>query len=212
MSSNSISTLEELREIYGPWRPESMAVLCELPSLDAHHQNFIALSPLLLLASVDAKGLPDVSPRGDLPGFVAAPDEHTLIIPDRPGNKKILTLSNIVENPNVAIIFFVPGRTDSLRVTGKAGITTDPARLTPLAVEGKVPKTAIVVAVEKAWFHCGKALLRSQIWSSEAQVAPGAMPTLGTMLADQIAGLNAVDADRQLESAIKTKLWGEPDS
>jgi PPOX class probable FMN-dependent enzyme len=210
MSTHTISSIETLREIYGSPPPDSLAVRCVLPDLDTHHRAFIALSPFLVIASADAQGMTDVSPRGDLPGFVAVLDALTLLIPDRPGNKKLVTLSNIVENPHVALIFFVPGRVDSLRVNGQAQITTDPTLLAPLAVQGKPPKSGLVVTVTQAWLHCGKALIRSQLWESEAQVAPDALPTLGQMIADQIVGVDAAAADARLEQANKTRLWGEP--
>ena len=121
-----------------------------------------------------------------------------------------MTLSNILENPYVALIFFVPGRNDSLRVNGSARITTDSALLAPLAAQGKSPRSALIVTVEQAWLHCGKALIRSRLWDTEAKVTPSALPTLGKMLADQIAGVDAAEADALLESANKTRLWGEP--
>src|SRR3954471_9815664 len=136
MGAQFVSTLVELRSIYGTLHPESVAVRCVLPQLHKHHRAFIALSPFVVIASTDAQGLSDVSPRGDIPGFVAAPDDHTLLLPDRPGNKKLETLSNILENPNVALIFFIPGRNDCLRVNGLARITTDPVLLDPFAVQG----------------------------------------------------------------------------
>ena len=212
MSIHTVSTVTELRAVYGTPPPNSLAVRCVLPRLDEHHRAFISLSPFVVIASANAQGLPDVSPRGDLPGFVAAPDDHTLLLPDRPGNKKLLTLSNILENPNVALIFLVPGREDSLRVNGTAQITTDPTLLAPLAVQEKNPRSALIVTVEQAWLHCGKALIRSRLWEAEAHVAPDALPTLGKMLADQIAGVDAAEADARLESANKNKLWGEPGS
>jgi PPOX class probable FMN-dependent enzyme len=205
---SAVSTVTDLRAIYGTPSPNSLAVRCVLPCLDEHHRAFIALSPFVVIASADAQGFPDVSPRGDLPGFVAVPDDHTLLLPDRPGNKKLLTLSNILENPKVALIFLVPGREDSLRVNGRAQITTDPTLLAPLAVQGKDPRSALIVTVEQAWLHCGKALIRSRLWEAEAHVAPDALPTLGKMLADQIAGLDAAEADARLEND-KNKLWGE---
>jgi uncharacterized protein len=207
MRSDTISGLEELREIYGSPSADSLAVRCVPPTLDQHHRAFIALSPFLVMASADAQGRTDVSPRGDLPGFVAVRGEHTLLIPDRPGNRKLVTLSNIVENPHVALIFFVPGRVDSLRVNGQARITADPALLAPLAVQGKSPQSALVVAVEQAWLHCGKALIRSQLWEPGAQVGPDALPTLGCMLADQIASVDAAEADARLESGYRNRLW-----
>src|SRR5262245_45367534 len=211
MSNHMVSMVTDLRAIYGTPSPNSLAVRCVLPRLDEHHRAFIALSPFVVIASADAHGRPDVSPRGDLPGFVAVPDDHTLLLPDRPGNKKLLTLSNILENPNVALIFFVPGREDSLRVNGRAQITTDPILLARLAVQGKDPRSALIVTVEQAWLHCGKALIRSRLWEAESHVAPDVLPTLGKMLADQIAGLDAAEADARLEND-KKKLWGEPGS
>jgi len=210
MSTQTVSTPAELRTIYGTPPADSLAVRCVLPHLDKHHRAFIALSPFVVIASADAQGLSDVSPRGDLPGFVAAPDDHTLLLPDRPGNNKLETLSNILENPNVALIFFVPGRNDSLRVNGRARITTDPALLDPLAAQGKSPRSALIVTVEQAWLHCGKALIRSRLWDTEAKVAPDALPTLGKMLADQVAGVDAAQTDARLENANKNRLWGEP--
>ncbi len=212
MTAHTISTPTELRELYGFPPDNSLAVRCVLPSLDQHHRAFIALSPFIVISSADANGMTDVSPRGDLPGFVTVLDEQTLVIPDRPGNKKLVTLSNILGNPNVALIFFVPGRVDSLRVNGKVRITTDPTLLAPLAVQEKSPKSGLVVTVEQAWLHCGKALIRSRLWELETQIAPDALPTLGQMLADQIAGVDADKADARLESNAKNKLWGEPEA
>jgi PPOX class probable FMN-dependent enzyme len=209
MTMHTVSTSAALREIYGTPRPDSYAVHCVLPHLDKHHRAFIALSPFLVIASADAQGRPDVSPRGDLPGFVAVLDEHTLVIPDRPGNKKLITLSNMLANPEVALLFCVPGRVETLRITGKVEITTDATLLVPLAVQGHVPQSGVVVTVAYAWLHCGKALIRSRLWDHEAQVAPDALPTLGCMVADQIPGVKAADADARLESANQTKLWGE---
>jgi PPOX class probable FMN-dependent enzyme len=209
MSIQFISTLVELRTIYGTPHADSVAVRCVLPQLDKHHRAFIALSPFVVIASTDAQGLSDVSPRGDVPGFVATPDDHTLLLPDRPGNKKLETLSNILENPNVALIFFVPGRNDSVRVNGRARITTDPALLGPLAVQGKSPCSALIVAVEQAWLHCGKALIRSRLWDTEAKVKPDALPTLGKMFSDQVSGVDAAQADARLENGNKNRLWGE---
>jgi len=206
-TDNIISTITALREIYDTPAPDALAVRCVLPHLDRHHRAFIALSPFLIIASANAHGMPEVSPRGDLPGFVAVLDEHTLVIPDRPGNKKIVTLSNIVETPYVALIFFVPGREEALRINGTAQITTDPALLTPLAVQGKEPKSALLVTVAYASLHCGKALTRSRLWESDAQVAPDALPTFGQMLADEIAGVDAATTDARLGNVYKHGLW-----
>ena len=210
MPAHSISTLSELRALYPAPPANSLATRCVLPQLDRHHRAFIALAPLLTIASADRHGVPDVSPRGDLPGFVAVRDARTLVIPDRPGNKKLLTLTNVLENPSVALIFLVPGRTESLRVNGRARISTDPALLAPLAVQGKSPVSALVVTVELAWLHCGRALIRSRAWDAAAHPHADALPTLGQMLADQIAGLDVADAEARLEKANGALLWHEP--
>jgi len=209
MSAHIVSTLEGLRAIYPPPPADSIATRCVFSHLDRHHRAFIALSPFLTIASADRHGTPDVSPRGDMPGFVSVPDARTLVIPDRPGNKKLLTLTNVLENRSVALIFFVPGRTESLRVNGQAEITRDPARLTPFAVQGRAPASALTVAVELAWLHCGRALIRSRLWEAESQVEPDALPSLGQMLSDQIAGLNAADAEARLAKANGPMLWHE---
>jgi uncharacterized protein len=211
MGQNVVSTNPELRSIYGSPPPNSLAIRCMLSELDRHHRAFIALSPFVVIASADRQGAPDVSPRGDLPGFVAVPEPRTLIIPDRPGNKKLVTYSNILENPAVAVIFFVPGRTESLRVNGRARINTDPSLLASLAVGGKTPLSALVVTVELAFFHCGRALIRSRLWHEEAQAASDALPTLGQMLADQIAGIDPAEAEARLDRA-NGMLWSEPAS
>ena len=122
----------------------------------------------------------------------------------------MLTLTNILENPSIALIFFVPGRTESLRVNGEARITTDPARLAPFAVQGKPPLSALIVAVELAWLHCGRALIRSRLWDATSHVDPDALPSLGQMLADQIAGVDAAEAEARLAKANGPMLWNEP--
>jgi uncharacterized protein len=208
MSKQCISTAQEMRAIYGAPPAESLAVRCVLPRLDRHHKAFIALSPFVVIASADAQGEPDVSPRGDLPGFVAIIDDHTLLLPDRPGNKKLETMGNILENQHVALIFFVPGRDDTVRVTGLACITTEPFVLNRLAVQGKIPQSAIRVTVKQAWLHCGKALIRSRLWNPDARVKASALPSLGKMVADQVAGADAAQTDARLEDANKNELWG----
>jgi uncharacterized protein len=212
MSPNSISSVDGLRQIYPSPPANSLAIRCVLPRLDRHHCAFIALSPFLMVASVDRHGSPDVSPRGDRPGFVAVLDAQTLVIPDRPGNKKLLTLTNILAKPEVSLIFLVPGRTESVRVRGTAQLTTDPDLLASLAVDGKTPLSGLIVSVTRAWLHCGRALIRSRLWEPDAQVGRDALPSLGRMLSDQIAGVDAADAESRLERANGELLWGEPTS
>ncbi len=207
MSAYTITTLAELRELYSAPSPTALANRCIFPTLDSHHRAFIALSPFVVISSASGAGLADVSPRGDQPGFVAVCDERTLLIPDRPGNRKIETLRNVIENPQVALVFLVPGRVETLRVTGQAVITTDPALLAPTSVEGKAPKCGILVTVEQAYFHCGKALVRSRIWEPASQTAAATLPSFGCMMADQIAGIDAGDVDTGIAEYYQTTLW-----
>ena len=210
MDVHGIDSLGGLRDLYGPLPEGSLARRIVFPQLHRHHRAFIALSPFVVIASADREGRPDVSPRGDLPGFVAVPDDQNVVIPDRPGNRKLLTLTNLLENPAISLIFFVPGRTESLRINGQARVTTDPDLLQPLAAFGKLPQSALVVAVELAWLHCGRALVRSRLWEPEARVVPDALPTLGSMIAEEIGGIDAREAEARLERANTALLWGEP--
>jgi PPOX class probable FMN-dependent enzyme len=191
MSAYTITTLAELRELYSAPSPTALANRCIFPTLDSHHRAFIALSPFVVISSASGAGLADVSPRGDQPGFVAVCDERTLLIPDR----------------NVALVFLVPGRVETLRVTGQAVITTDPALLAPTSVEGKAPKCGILVTVAQAYFHCGKALVRSRIWEPASQTAAATLPSFGCMMADQIAGIDAGDVDTGIAEYYQTTLW-----
>jgi len=131
------------------------------------------------------------------------------VLPDRPGNKKLMTLTNVLENAAVSLIFFVPGRTESLRVNGRVRITTEPAVLAPLAAYGKPPQTALVVAVERAWLHCGRALIRSRLWEPGSYPAPDALPSLGVMITEQIGDIDAGEVEAKLAQANTVLLWDE---
>ncbi|WP_018260529.1 pyridoxamine 5'-phosphate oxidase family protein [Methylobacterium sp. WSM2598] len=196
---------EAIRRHYG--EPSPRAVNKQLARLDAHARAFIALSPFLVIASADAAGRGDATPRGDAPGFVAAPDDATLVIPDRPGNRRVDTMLNVAENPQVGLLFLVPGIDEMLRVNGRARLTTDPALLAPLAVAGRAPVAGLIVAVEEVFFHCGKAAMRAQLWAPEARVERARFPTLGCILADQIAGEDAAEAERAIEESYRTRLY-----
>ncbi|HEX4259974.1 MAG TPA: pyridoxamine 5'-phosphate oxidase family protein [Acetobacteraceae bacterium] len=194
-----------LRAHYG--EPSALAVAKQMPHLDRHARAFIALSPFLVIASADAEGHADATPRGDAPGFVAVADDATLLIPDRPGNRRIDTLLNVAANPRVGLLFFVPGIAETLRVNGRARFTDDAALLAPLAVGGRAPVGGIEVAVEEVFFHCGKALIRADLWNPEKRVERGKFPTLGRVLADQIASLDAAAAEQSLAEAYRSRLY-----
>jgi PPOX class probable FMN-dependent enzyme len=166
--------------------PSRLSLLKELDHLDANCRRFIGLSPFLCLATARPDGLADNSPRGDAPGFVEVVDERTLMIPDRPGNNRLDSMANIVANPNVGLLFLIPGVTETLRVNGRARIVTDPDVLARFEVRGRAPKAAILVEVVEAFLHCSKALIRARLWEPDAKVDRKVLPTLGRMIADVV--------------------------
>ncbi|TGD98962.1 pyridoxamine 5'-phosphate oxidase family protein [Methylobacterium nonmethylotrophicum] len=178
-----------------------------LPRLDGHARAFIALSPFLVVATADAEGRADASPRGDAPGFVQVLDDATLLIPDRRGNNRADSFANLLAAPGIGLIFLVPGITETLRVNGTARITTEAALLAPLAAQGKVPQTGLVVSVREAFFHCGKAVMRARLWDPEAQVPRESFPSLGRVLAEQTEAIGVAEAERLMEEAYRTRLY-----
>ena len=134
-------------------------------------------------------------------------DDETLLIPDRLGNNRVDTIGNLLARPGVGLIFFVPGLNETLRVNGTSRITTDPALLEPLAVNGKVPRSGIVISAEEVYFHCGKALIRSDLWNPEKQLRRSEFPSLGRILADQIGGISAEESERMTAESYRTRLY-----
>jgi hypothetical protein len=179
-----------------------------MPRLDKHSRAFIALSPFLCISTAAETGKADVSPRGDPPGFVQVLDDETLLIPDRSGNNRLDTFSNIIANPNVGLIFFVPGMEETLRIDGTAEIVAEHPALQNCAVNGSVPDTGILVRVGHAHLHCAKALKRAKLWDAEAQIDRKSFPTLGKMITDQVAALemSAEEADERIDEGY-TKLY-----
>lgn len=193
-----------VRAHYGT--PSEMSLAKELKRLDQHCRAFIALSPFVVLASADAQGRCDASPRGDAPGFVTVLDDRTLAIPDRTGNKRVDTMLNLTENPRLGALFLVPGVNETLRVNGRARISLEPELLAGMAVNGKPPNAATLIDVEEVYFQCAKALLRSELWNPDKRVPKGAFPSLGRVLADQIKGAEAEQAEAErLEQAIEER-------
>jgi PPOX class probable FMN-dependent enzyme len=178
-----------------------------LDRLDHFCRDFIALSPFLVLASSDSEGRADASPRGDGPGFVQVLDEKTLLIPDRRGNNRVDSFGNVLSSPGVGLVFFVPGINETLRVNGRARLTRDTALLEPTTVQEKTPKLGLLVEVDEAYFHCGKALIRSKLWAQDAQIERGSFPTLGRIVAEQTRAVDAAEADANLEEAYRTRLY-----
>lgn len=202
---DTIRSEDGLRAIYGT--PGNLAAGKQLDRLDVHARRFVALSPFLVISSQGPDGLGDVSPKGDAPGFVQVLDDRTLLIPDRPGNNRLDTLSNLMTNDGVGLLFLIPGVCETLRVNGRARVVTDAELLEPTAVRGRLPATGILVAVAEVYLHCAKALVRSKLWEDDHKIERRTLPSLGQMLADQIAGLDAAGADARIEDSLKNKLY-----
>ena len=194
-TGHRITSVEQLREQVGAPRQRSLDK--QLAHLDPHCKAFIERAPFMLLGTSGSDGRCDVSPKGDGPGFVRILDEHTLAIPDRPGNKRFDSLSNILDNPHVGLLFIVPGLDETVRVDGTAELLQDPELLQTLAVEGKPPLLAIVVHVEEAYLHCARSFLRGKIWDQTRFVAKQDWPTISRVIADQTRPAGRSDAEHE---------------
>lgn len=192
---------QQLREIMG----ETMELTIRKAGteLDSHSRDFIARSPLLCIGTANAQGRADVSPRGDRPGFVQVLDDNWLYIPDRPGNNRLDTMTNIIENPNVGLLFMVPGFNDTLRVNGKAYITGDETLADGSRVNGRAPKIGILVEVSEVFLHCAKAFIRSGLWKPESIQDRNEMPSLARMILDRAASLASPPSPAEIEEADK---------
>jgi PPOX class probable FMN-dependent enzyme len=184
----------------------TLAALKSLGALDRHAQDFIRRAPFICLGTQNLDGKADVSPRGDPAGFVKILDQRTLAIPDRPGNNRLDSLTNILANPSVGLLFIIPGFDDTLRVNGRASLTTDPELLTSMAVNGRTPKLAIVVKVSEVFLHCAKAFRRSHLWNPDHFQDRGAMPSLMKILLDQTTGAPGDDDEmRELDDGLEVE-------
>ena len=184
----TITSQAQLRELMGePVHP--IVVAKTMSALDGHCRTFIARSPFVLISSADGDGRMDISPKGDPAGFVRVLDDHTLAIPDRPGNQRFDTLRNLIDNPRVGLIFLIPGKRETLRVSGTARIVTDLALRETMAIKGKSPALVLVVDVEEAFFHCAKCMIRSAMWQPDQWPSLEGLPSL----AEAMKGAPAVD-------------------
>ena len=198
--------MSSLRECYSE-QPSERARLKVQRTLDGHMRSFIALSPFVCLGSSSDAGA-DVTPRGDQPGFVHVLDDQTLLIPDWPGNNRLDTLMNIEANPQVGLLFLIPGFTESLRVNGVAEISLDPSLLERWTVNGRHPRSVLRVSVREAFLHCGKAILRSKLWDESAKVDRGVLPSYGQMLKDQTQVRDTAEQiQASVEDAYKNRLY-----
>lgn len=201
-----VETAEELRAIYKA--PTETSLRKEMSRLDGHAKAFLEKSPFVFIGSQDRSGLADVSPKGDQPGFVAVLDDHTIAVPDRPGNNRIDTWLNVIENPAVGLIFLIPGMDETLRINGEARLTNDAALCEQLAVNGRPAQAVLVVAIRQVYMHCAKAFMRSALWKPDTWPDRGEMPTLGQIIRDQLALADTADAiDTRINDSYQRTLW-----
>ena len=209
-----VTSLAELDATVPP--PGEGAAGKTMHRIERYARQFIALSPFCCLATSDGKGGSDVTPRGDKPGFVRVIDDTTLLIPERPGNNRMDSLRNIIQNPSLGLLFFIPGFEDTLRVNGQGRVTKDLKLLADSAVDGKLPRFGVLISVDEVFFHCAKAFRRSRLWDPTVQVPRNTLPTLARMIMDQMAEVaqenipeqaevSAVDAE--IEEDYRTQLY-----
>ncbi|CAM3716376.1 MSMEG_1061 family FMN-dependent PPOX-type flavoprotein [Mesobacillus zeae] len=202
-----ISSFVVLEMLIG--QPSEIVKNKAIAMLDHHCRKFIDLSPFMILSTADAKGRTDASPRGDGPGFVKVLNDNKLVIPERKGNKRMDSLKNILDNPHVGLLFFIPGLGETLRVNGKAKLIQDGPLSEELAVQGKNPLILIEVEVEEAFIHCAKAIKRSGLWNQESWAASSSLPSAAQMLADHInlPCVTAGDIEKNLEVSYRERLY-----
>ena len=206
-TANAISDEPALRGLYQP--PMELAVLKQLDHLDAHCRNFLAHSPFAVIGSTRPGRGTDVSPRGDAPGFARVLDDWTIAIPDRPGNNRLDTMSNIVADADIGLLFFIPGIDETLRINGTARLSRDPELLAAAAVDGRQPRLVILVTVREAFLHCGKALKRSKLWHDDYRLEKKSFPSLGRIIVEQTktAKLTVEEADAVVEDGYQNNLY-----
>jgi PPOX class probable FMN-dependent enzyme len=201
----TITTVAELEEIYGEKRPASM--IKEVPVLTQGYRAFVEAAPFVVMATSGEGGL-DCSPKGDPAGFVKVLDERTLALPDRPGNNRIDNLRNLVEDPRISLLFMIPAVGETLRVNGRARITADEEFLAGFAVNGKLPRSVIVIDIETVYFHCSKALVRSKLWDPATWPERSELPTAGAILQEITNGdFDGVAYDCEMPTRIATTLY-----
>lgn len=202
-----VSSKEELREVIG--KPSELAMKKVIHYLDEHCCHFISKSPFLVIATSDKHGNTDVSPRGDKAGFTLVLNEGFLVIPERIGNKRVDSLNNIIENPRVGLLFFIPGLKETLRVNGKALVIRDEHILKQMEANGKIPLVGVVVEIEECFLQCGKALLRSELWDQTSWLDASLLPSGAKILSDH-ANLPDMDEEavqERLEEGYRNRMY-----
>ena len=200
-----VASIEELEEIYG--QPGETSIVKVADRITPSYRTLIEKSPFAALATCGPEGL-DCSPRGDLPGFVRIHDSKTLMLPDRQGNNRVDSLRNLVRDPRIALLFLIPGSGSTLRVNGRAQVSTRAELLASFRIEGKAPRTVIVITVEDIYFQCARAIVRSDLWNPEKHVNPKTLPTAGQILAEMSDNrVGGDDYDRAWPERARRSLW-----
>jgi uncharacterized protein len=202
---SEISTLADLLTIYP--QPTALAAKKELARIDRQARAFIERSSFLVIATADADGWPDASPRGDPAGFVTVEDENRLMLPDRPGNNRVDSFKNLIANPKIGMLFFVPGHQHSLRVNGTARILIDLPSRERFAVNGKPARAVVEVTARQVFFHCGKSLIRSRLWNPEQWPSRDGLLSLGRAIADQVPDVDADRAEEAVAESIRDRMY-----
>jgi uncharacterized protein len=200
-----VTSIEALERIYG--QPYGPSLAKETDRVTTHYRAFIEAAPFFALATSGPDGL-DCSPRGDAPGFVRVHDEKTLLVPDRLGNNRADSLRNILQDPRVALLFLIPGCGETIRVNGRAAISTDPALTQSFIVNGKTPRAVLIVTVDRIYYQCAKAIVRSRLWDASRQVERKSLPSSGMILAELTDGKLGGEAhDRAAPERLKATLY-----
>lgn len=206
MTKNLVTTMSELEALYSE-KPYGPSLIKETDHITSQYRALIEAAPFVVLATNGPDGL-DCSPRGDPAGFVRVRDEKTLLIPDRRGNNRIDSMRNLISDPRVALLFLIPGVNETMRVVGRAAISTDPELCASFVMQEKTPRCVLVVTVERAFYQCPKALVRSKLWDPETQVERATLPTPGKILAEITAGkMGGDEHDRAAPERIKATIY-----
>ena len=200
-----IKTKDQLRQIYKS--PKGRTLEKVIHRFEKHSRQFVALSPFLVISSARPDGFADASPRGEGPGFVKIIDDKTLAIPDRTGNNRLDTWSNILGSPKVGLLFLIPGVNETLRVNGIAQIRDDQTLLKLFDVNGKLPTTVLIIEVNEIYLHCAKSLMRSKLWHDDAKIERSQLPTMGKMITDQTSSSCAIESEQDMIKRYKKLLY-----
>ncbi len=205
MPAHRITTVAALEELYGPALPRSL--LKEIDYISEHYRAFIEKAPFAVIATIGPEGL-DCSPRGDPQGFVRVRDPKTVLVPDRRGNNRLDSLRNLVRDPRISLLFLIPGINETLRINGRAQIVSDPALCQSFSMQGKAPKTVIVVTTDQVYYQCPKALVRSRLWSPDSQIPQSELPSKGEMIAAlSPQPYDAAEHDRNYPAHMKKTIY-----